>query len=105
MALTVRAEYSVFKDRVSLHFFDGKGEKAAVARPLVFDVIEFGEFSEPAVSIKKSEAQELMDELWRVGLRPSEGSGSAGSLAATERHLKDMQKIAIGLLKKDGVDV
>lgn len=38
-------------------------------------------------------AQNLMDELWRVGLRPSEGSGSAGSLAATERHLKDMQRI------------
>lgn len=46
-----------------------------------------------------------MDELWTCGLRPSEGTGSAGSLAATERHLKDMQVIAMGLLKKDGVEV
>jgi hypothetical protein len=40
-----------------------------------------------------------MDELWRVGLRPTEGSGSAGSLAATERHLSDMQRIAFKLLE------
>jgi hypothetical protein len=45
-----------------------------------------------------------MDELWRVGLRPTEGTGSAGSLAATERHLKDMQRIALGLLKSKGVE-
>jgi hypothetical protein len=36
-------------------------------------------------------AQNLMDELWICGLRPSEGTGSAGSLKATENHLKDMK--------------
>lgn len=62
-----------------------------------------GEYIEPTMSLRNDEAQMLMDELWRCGLRPSEGSGSAGSLAATERHLKDMQTIAMGLLRKDGV--
>lgn len=33
-------------------------------------------------------AQLLMDDLWRCGIRPSEGAGSAGHAAATERHLK-----------------
>ena len=47
----------------------------------------------------------LMDELWQCGFRPSEGSGSAGSLAATERHLRDMQAIAMGLLRKESVQV
>jgi hypothetical protein len=51
------------------------------------------------------QAQQLMDELWQCGLRPTEGSGSAGSLAATERHLKDMQLVAMGLLRKDGVSL
>lgn len=50
-------------------------------------------------------AQNLMDELWRIGFRPSEGSGSAGSLAATERHLKDMQRIAFRLLEGDQVSI
>lgn len=47
----------------------------------------------PFVSIHRDSAQALMDELWSIGLRPSEGTGSAGSLAATERHLADMRAI------------
>ena len=55
---------------------------------------------EPMCRVSIQQAQQLMDELWQCGLRPSEGSGSAGSLAATERHLKDMQAIAMGLLRR-----
>jgi hypothetical protein len=47
----------------------------------------------PATRIDTHAAQELIDSLWECGIRPSEGSGSAGSLAATERHLADMQKL------------
>lgn len=59
----------------------------------------------PTLTISNSEAQVLMDDLWHAGLRPTEGTGSAGSLAATERHLKDMQKIVFGTLtlKKEPV--
>lgn len=57
---------------------------------------------EPLLRLRPHDAQELMDELWRCGLRPTEGTGSAGSLAATERHLKDMQRIAMGLLRLEG---
>lgn len=42
--------------------------------------------------------QNLMDELWRCGFRPTEGTGSAGSLKATENHLADMQKLSWRLL-------
>ncbi len=73
------------------------------ALPLTLKEIEPGYIVEPAFELGNMAAQGLMDELWRCGLRPSEGSGSAGSLAATERHLKDMQAIALGLLKKDGI--
>lgn len=38
-------------------------------------------------------AQQLMDDLWRCGLRPTEGKGSAGQLTATEYHLEDMRKL------------
>ena len=47
-----------------------------------------------AFSLDTMEAQALMDRLWKAGLRPTEGSGSAGALAATERHLRDLQKLA-----------
>jgi hypothetical protein len=58
-----------------------------------------GYFGEPTLELDATSSQLLMDELWSCGIRPSEGSGSAGSLAATERHLKDMQKIAFRLLE------
>ena len=53
----------------------------------------------PTFSIGETEAQELIDALWSAGFRPSEGSGSAGSLKATEKHLSDMRRIAMKSLE------
>lgn len=50
------------------------------------------------LTVPRETAQELMDSLWQCGLRPSEGSGSAGSLKATQDHLKDMQELSRRLL-------
>lgn len=47
----------------------------------------------PTIQLSIQSAQQLMDELWQCGLRPTEGTGSAGSLAATQRHLDDMRKL------------
>ena len=55
----------------------------------------------PSTGISMEMAQQLMDDLWRCGLRPTEGTGSAGSLAATERHLKDMRSIVAAKLNVD----
>lgn len=54
---------------------------------------------EPTFSIGTTEAQELMDSLWQCGLRPSEGIGSAGQLASTQKHLEDMRTIAFKFLE------
>jgi hypothetical protein len=48
---------------------------------------------EPFLRLEKHNAQKLIDDLWDCGLRPSEGSGSAGALKKTENHLSDMRKI------------
>lgn len=45
----------------------------------------------PTMRINRDCAQAIVDELWALGIRPTEGTGSAGSLAATERHLADMR--------------
>ena len=65
----------------------------SAARPLLFSEQSEDTFIEPCIRLETTEAQKLIDELWNCGLRPSEGTGSAGSLAATERHLKDMQRL------------
>lgn len=78
----------------------------SIAEPPIFRELAPGEYPTSATfSISQQRAQDLMDQLWRCGLRPTEGTGSAGSLAATERHLTDMQAIVKGLLKKDGIEV
>jgi len=59
---------------------------------------EKGVYIPPAFSMTPDDAQQLIDELWRCGLRPTEGSGSAGALAATQNHLEDMRTIALSPL-------
>ena len=44
---------------------------------------------EPTIRFDQKVAQELMDSLWYCGVRPSDGTGSTGQLAATEKHLED----------------
>ena len=39
------------------------------------------------------EAQLLMDELWKFGVRPSDRSGNAGQIKAMDDHLQDMRSI------------
>lgn len=75
--------------------------KRSVATSIVFTEVEPGKEMpiNPLLTLTPTDAQALMDELWHCGLRPTHGSGSAGSLAATERHLDDMRKIAFELLQ------
>ena len=47
----------------------------------------------PFLTLGIETAQVLMDQLWHCGLRPTEGSGSAGSMAAVQEHLKDMRRL------------
>lgn len=41
----------------------------------------------------RENAQVLMDDLWRCGVRPTDGAGTAGSMRAVERHLEDMRAL------------
>ena len=70
----------------------------AVVKDIIFEPVEEGIYTYPSLTISSHMAQQLMDELWVAGLRPSEGTGSAGSLAATQKHLEDMRNIAFGQL-------
>jgi hypothetical protein len=46
------------------------------------------------VKLRFDEAQQLMDELWRAGVRPAATEASVGALAAVKYHLEDMRRIA-----------
>ena len=104
--LEIRCNRQPWKDGVDLLISEKHGELGFwVADPLVMRQLPEFEAANPTMTLSNQAAQNLMDELWQCGLRPSEGTGSAGSLAATERHLADMRKIALGLIKKEGVEL
>lgn len=84
-----------------ISFFGYDREKTALIEKLSLRVVEPGAAVEPFINLKKTEAQVLIDSLWDCGLRPSEGSGSAGAMAATVRHLEDMRTLVF--TKKNGV--
>ncbi|MFA6959936.1 MAG: hypothetical protein WC205_04195 [Opitutaceae bacterium] len=67
------------------------------AQPVVFTAVTRETAGQvemsPTMMLSPEDGQALMDELWCAGLRPTEGTGSAGSLAATERHLADMRAL------------
>jgi hypothetical protein len=91
------AGYSHFSRHVELWFL--KDDKQ-IAR-LNFLPYEQNCFVDPSLKLTNLQAQALMDQLWQCGLRPTEGNGSAGSLAATERHLADMRAIVSRCLKTE----
>jgi hypothetical protein len=93
--LLINTQREIWNNCISLRIAqrDAGGMRLSVAKPLLFVEQDMAAFSEPCIRLGITEAQKLMDELWNCGLRPSEGTGSAGALAATERHLKDMQRI------------
>lgn len=71
-----------------------------VATNITMETREEGSEVMPLMRIDRTQAQQLMDDLWACGVRPVEGKGSAGQLAATERHLADMQKLTFTMLEE-----
>lgn len=85
---------------VMIHF--SKGKFPAVASPLLMTSITpelEGSVQPPTFSLTKEAAQGLLDELWSVGVRPSNGAGNVGELAATKYHLEDMRQIVAALME------
>ena len=95
------SQRDIFRNVVEFYFYELTREPRqehigeVVMRPLA----EGADPSSPTFVLPMENAQCLMDDLWRIGLRPSEGAGSAGSLRATERHLEDMRRVVAKLLK------
>lgn len=76
-------------------------ERRSVAEPVVFREVTDGavESAPPMLQIRPEQAQNLMDELWTVGFRPTQGQQSEGQMGATTNHLNDMRALVSALAK------
>ena len=97
MKTLIRAQSAPWHMAVELYVTseDGKTRVKDVVLEVVEDV---GIAHRPSFDVSMDAAQTLMDDLWRSGLRPTEGAGSAGALRAVEGHLADMRRIAFNSL-------
>ena len=103
METLIRAQRELWNDTIAIHMAERKPFGLFVAQAATFIEQPEGSFHEPFLRLQLTDAQRLMNELWDCGLRPSEGTGSAGSIKATEKHLTDMQRIAFMLLERPNV--
>ena len=78
----------------------GPGKKYLEA--VSVNTVSDDEAIKPCMTLQKEDLQSLMDELWRNGIRPSNGECSVGEIGAIREHLKDMKLIA---LHKLGIEV
>ena len=76
---------------IEIRFIDQQTRE--VGTELIMSKMNDGEMASSLLVLRPTQAQTLIDELWNCGVRPTEGVGSAGSLAATERHLSDLRTL------------
>lgn len=92
-------DFSFDPDDIKFYAYQRNGSQRLAAKKLELVETGLNQMVEPFISIERHEAQQLMDDLWDCGLRPSEGTGSAGALSATQKHLDNMKTIAFHALK------
>jgi hypothetical protein len=93
--ITIRANAPLWDN--SIHILVGQqtdqSGRFAVAQPLTFVDHDPGRvIADPTMRIDSESARQLMDELWRCGVRPTQ-VGTAGHLSALQAHLDDMRKL------------
>lgn len=72
----------------------------SIAMPVTMAVLmEEGLHHPDFMALSQMSAQNLMDELWSCGVRPSNGAGNNDLLAATKYHLEDMREIVKGYME------
>ena len=93
MKTFIRAQSAPWRHAVELYI--ATGDKQTRVKEVILERIEDPAMAPcgPSFQISTDAAQTLMDDLWHAGLRPTEGTGSAGALRAVERHLEDMRTL------------
>lgn len=92
-------------DSWALHFLtypvrpEGKPEAAQAVTWVPFDDRSpLDAIGGPMVRLRAAELQQLMDELWKEGLRPTDLGGTV-DVRAVQKHLDDMRRIVFHQLR------
>ena len=64
--------------------------------------LEPGAFAAPTFELGESEAQELLDSLWRAGLRPKDARAGSEVIQAMKDHIEDLRASHAVALRRAG---
>ena len=89
------AEYRDYRRNVALYCFQSRGDSGVPVNFVATVDSEYkeGDVTEPSLTLRDYEAQQLIDELWNIGLRPSQVDSSPNHIAALNAHLQDLRKL------------
>lgn len=96
--IRIRTKFEAWNDQVGFQISCKTSGQLGYAKRIEFEERKEGEYIGETFRISTHETQALFDELWRLGFKPKDGTGSAGQLLATEAHLGDMKTVAFKLL-------
>jgi hypothetical protein len=73
--------------------YDGSGDKLQIATVIEVQDVPDGTYTQPTLSLRPNVVQNLMDELWRAGVRPQDGAGSLAHVEAMKEHIADLRRL------------
>ncbi len=91
--MIIRAEQRPYALSVGLYFV--ADDKSGIVKPILMEMETKNQhgFHLPSLEITLEDAQQLINELWRVGMRPHNGEGTSAQVDALKYHLEDMRKL------------
>jgi hypothetical protein len=94
MKWILRAQRNLLRQTVDVytHVRTPDGSIGAVTHMQVREVEPGTELPDTPVHLDNEQAQQLIDDLYRAGFRPTDAQGTAGQLEAMKAHLDDMRK-------------
>jgi len=93
-----RTDISLGADKIKLYYVEKTDQTFRAAAQIPTEEVSQGASVPSFLELDQNMAQKLMDDLWDCGLRPTEGTGSAGAMAAVENHLNDLRKITFATI-------
>lgn len=104
----IRVEENFYQNKINFYLRIETANSISFAQPITINTFPREEVEavamNPLLQLEPDDKQclqELMDDLWHIGIRPTEGKAGDSVVNALKDHLSDMRKIAFSELEID----
>ena len=95
----MRSQFSIFG---ALEDFNSKfsillktrGDRPRIVKPIQMELVDYepGQYIDPSIQFSHEDAQQIMNEMWRAGLRPESGESTLAHIEAMKSTIKVLEK-------------